>query len=435
MARLGTVGLMVALLSVPAAGLGQDRASLQATRPPVSTQALERAPAVAALRAPPFTLVNELPSAVTSLRLKADDSDADFGPNLLDSAVGTGERRALRGIRGSCAHRFELGFANGRRLQRSQNICEQPELLLALQSAARPPLSEMATVTRPDIAAAVRPPIVAGSGVVVREQITRPIEMPPPPATTTSTATGSADAAAPAVDTPASTSAAPAPQAGPDGRVYCAIVEERLPAEECAALSAVERGTAAYKTPERMKRGDSESIFLSISREAGSSAPEEALADAEGVQGQFKPVVGRYIEARLFAEPGLKVTPDPGIPELQDLGASPAALWRWTITAETTGVHELTLRTRVMTRRPDGSFVPRGAPWVGTRKINVYVEGAEAASDWLAAIIKPIQDATGATDSLAKLIVALTALVVAVGGLWIAIRRFGKGGAKPPESD
>lgn len=211
-----------------------------------------------------------------------------------------------------------------------------------------------------------------------------------------------------------------------DGLEWCAIIEERLPPAECAALAAVPRGAGAFKAPERMKRGDSETVILAISREAGSSAPSEAIASAEGREGTFRPAVGRFIEAKLLPEPGLKVEPDPATPELQDLYAGTEGLWRWTITAETTGEHQLTLRTRVMTRLADGSFAPRGQPFADSRRIAVYVEGADAIADRSKEADKALDALSGTTDNLTKLIGAITALVVAVGGLWLAFRRFGK---------
>jgi hypothetical protein len=230
-----------------------------------------------------------------------------------------------------------------------------------------------------------------------------------------------ADAAAAATEAAEASTAAAA-----DGLVWCAIVEERLPPAECDVLAAVPRGTGAFKAPERMRRGDSETVILAISREADSSAPSQAIATAEGREGTFRPAVGRYIEAKLLPEPGLKIEPDPATPELQDLYAGTDSLWRWTITAEATGEHQLTLRTRVMTKLPDGSFAPKGRPFVDSRQIAVYVEGADAIVDSSKEADKALDALTGTTDSLTGLIGAITALIVAVGGLWLAFRRFGK---------
>ena len=175
-----------------------------------------------------------------------------------------------------------------------------------------------------------------------------------------------------------------------------------------------------------MRRGESSTVILAISREANSDAPAKAIAGAEGREGRFAPAVGRYIEAKLLAEPGLKVEPDPATPELQDLFAGSEGLWRWTITAEQKGEHQLTLRTRVMTKRPDGSFAPKGQAFSDTRRIAVEVEGVDSLVDGSTEANRAFEALTDSSDGLAKLVGALTALVVAIGGLWLAIRRFGK---------
>jgi hypothetical protein len=411
---------------------GGTHAQDAARAPAAGVREMERAQLSAPSRAPDFSLVNECPVTITSLRLKPAEGDGAAGANLLDRPVPSGERRPLTGLRGSCKHVITIGFATKRSLQVVQDLCRQPELVVTGEWAARPPISA-AVISRPDPPMTVPMQRPSTSDPVG----SRPITLPPPQSTRPPAETGPTPAGTGGrtpVDGPinlpqpdkASTGSFQRPPASIDETVFCAIVEERLPPDECAALAAVSRGTGAYKTPERMERGESRSIVLAISREADSSAPAEAIADAAGREASFKPVVGRYIEATLLADPGLKVTPDAATPELQDLGASPAALWRWTITAEATGDHQLTLRTRVMKKQPDGSFIPRGAPFVGTRKINVYVEGGAALSDRMQAAGKTFEDATGTTNSFAKLVGALTALVIAVGGLWLAFRRFGK---------
>ncbi|MFQ3666156.1 MAG: hypothetical protein SNJ79_09045, partial [Sphingomonadaceae bacterium] len=218
----------------------------------------------------------------------------------------------------------------------------------------------------------------------------------------------------------------PAEKAGPDGRTWCAVVEERLPPEECAFLSSVARGTGAFRAPDRMRKDEVTSVTLAISRTAGSDAPSRALAGAPGTERRFAPAVGRFLKAELLASAGLAVTPDPKTPELQDLYASDEAFWRWTVMAKERGRHDLTIRTRVMTRLPDGSFAPRGEPFTDSRTVEVVVEGAaavraraEEASGLLEAVQAP-------TESLTRLLVAVAAAIAALGGVWLAIRNFGR---------
>jgi hypothetical protein len=372
-------------------------------------EAAVRAPLAAQLRATPFTVRNSLSVAAVSLRLAPADGSAEAGPNLLDTPIPPGGTRQLSGLRGQCAHRIEIRFANGRTLRRTQDLCEDPDLHLILHAAARPP------------AAVIDPP---------RQQLPPPLPAPAPvirpapPATTApiealpESGSAPADVTAPATGSAETGAAAALP--------WCPLVEERLPADECAALAAIPRGTGAFKTPERMRRGESSTVILAISREANSDAPAKAIAGAEGREGRFAPAVGRHIEAKLLAEPGLKVEPDPATPELQDLFAGSEGLWRWTITAEQKGEHQLTLRTRVMTKRPDGSFAPKGQAFSDTRRIAVEVEGVDSLVDGSTEANRAFEALTDSSDGLAKLVGALTALVVAIGGLWLAIRRFGK---------
>ncbi len=213
---------------------------------------------------------------------------------------------------------------------------------------------------------------------------------------------------------------------------YCDIVEERIPAEECAMLQSVARGTGAFKTPERMRKGEQASVTLVVSRTAGSDAPSRALAGVAGREGRFAPAVGRFIEASLIAGPGLAVTIDPATPALQDLYASDQALWRWTLTAEETGRHDLTIRTRVMTKRADGSFAPRGSPFTDSRTVEVYVAGAAAIEAGAREADRALRAVVEPTGTLTTLLKALGGLVAAAGALWLAVKTFGRGKADPP---
>ncbi|MGL6044290.1 MAG: hypothetical protein ACRC1J_10225 [Sandaracinobacteroides sp.] len=431
MARLIAASWILAALALAGAVRAQDapvsltRERALAVQPaaPAAAPALdplvaERASPRALLRAPPFILVNEMAVAVTSVQLKSAEDEGPFGPNLLDRPIPPGESRTLAGLRGECAHVVEIGFANGRRTGRRQDLCAQSELRLALQAAARPPSA------MPDGM------MQKGGGW---------IDSPLPPLPPSQTVAAATAPPSPSPSPSPAPTIAPVPPAATaaagDGRVFCAIVEERLPPEDCAALAAVPRGTGAFKTPERMRRGESASVILAISRDAGSSSPSEAIAGAEGREGSFRPAVGRFIEAQLLPEPGLKVEIDPATPGLQDLFAGTDGLWRWTITAEATGEHQLTLRTRVMAKRPDGSFAPRGQPFVSTRQISVTVAGVDAVVDGAGAADKALGALGGTTENLTSLLGALSALIVAAGGLWFALRRFGKGGAKPTEGE
>ncbi|MFN7174684.1 MAG: hypothetical protein ACK4MT_08275 [Thermaurantiacus tibetensis] len=151
-----------------------------------------------------------------------------------------------------------------------------------------------------------------------------------------------------------------------------------------------------------------------------------------GREGRFAPAVGRYIEASLLPGPGLAVAIDPATPALQDLYASDQALWRWTVTAEETGRHDLTNRTRVMTKRADGSFAPRGTPFTDSRTVEVYVAGTAAIEETAREADRAIKSVTEPTGALTTLLKALAGLVAAAGALWLALKTLGRGKADPP---
>lgn len=246
------------------------------------------------------------------------------------------------------------------------------------------------------------------------------------PATETATETAT-DAAGVAVGSPTPEPApAPAQPVDPDAPVHCPAVEEPLPPAECAALTQVQTGSGALKTPPQMTVGQPEVVTLALSRAAGSSAPSEALAGAPGVERPLAPAVGRWMEATIIAGPGLKATISPQTPELQDLFASEDAFWQWTVEATEPGARQLTLRTRVMVKGADGEFRPRGRGFTRQYPIDVRVSQREG-------VIRDIEQAgkdagriaeTG--DGWEKFFYALAALVVAIGAVWAAIRGFGK---------
>ncbi len=237
----------------------------------------------------------------------------------------------------------------------------------------------------------------------------------------------------PAVEQPATGEAmapAPAPSApapvGADGLIHCAIVEERRTPEDCALLQQVVRGSAALKAPAAMLRGEQKSVHLAISRTAGSTAPTEALQDAPGVQHSFTPAVGRFIEARLIGDSGLEVTADPATPAVQDLGAGDGALWIWRVKAVDEGERTLTIQTRVMSRQPDGSFLPRGAIYTDTKNVRVTVGTGDVILDGISLFDRWLKALASPTESLTNLLISLGTLLGAVATLVAGIRTFGK---------
>ncbi|MCG2839909.1 hypothetical protein L6Q21_02790 [Sandaracinobacter sp. RS1-74] len=233
---------------------------------------------------------------------------------------------------------------------------------------------------------------------------------------------GATDAASPAPDAPAP--APPPPVSG--APAYCPAVEEQLPPEECAALTQVQTGSGALKTPAQMLIGQPEVVTLALSREAGSSAPSDAVAGAPGVERPLAPAVGRWMEATLIPGPGLKASISPETPALQDLFASEDAYWQWTVEATEPGQRQLTLRTRVMVKGADGEFRPRGRGFTRQYPIDVAVSRREGVIRDLEKAGKDAGRVAETGGGWEKLFYALAALVIALGAVWAAIRGFGK---------
>jgi hypothetical protein len=423
--RAAFILLAVLLALRPGAGVAQD-APVVAAQPPQTEDARARSRAADIVAIRRFTLQNHGSVAMTEVRILASGVAGD-GANRLRAPLAAGESRELTAP--ACNIDLHVRYANDRVLIRRVDICADPLVRMGWRTVG--------TINRPAIAPSkmARPPVTSPPSPMpapppqVQPPVPSPITLPATLPATLPTATPrngqqqDPTPAAPSAPGPVQPAAA---QPGPGSRVWCPALEERMSAEDCATLSAVARGTGAFKTPERIERGKHETVILAVSRVAGSTDPSAAIAGAEGVERRFAPAVGRYMEASLLSGPGLEIVIDPRTAELQDLGAGDGALWRWTITAVDPGTHELTIRTRVMTRLPDGSFTPRGSPYIDTRKVTVFVstidviaDNAENAGTVLTALSKP-------TENLSTLVGAIAALLAAIGGLWFAVRNFGK---------
>ena len=157
-----------------------------------------------------------------------------------------------------------------------------------------------------------------------------------------------------------------------------------------------------------------------------SFGPVRALEGAPGVEHLFTPAVGRFIEAQLLGDSGLAVAADPATPAVQDLGAGDGGLWIWKVEALTEGQRTLTLRTRVMSRQQDGSFLPRGAPFTDTKTVMVTVSTGDRFTDNLGLFDRWLKALASPTESLTNLLTLLVTLIGAAGAVLAAVRAFGK---------
>lgn len=236
------------------------------------------------------------------------------------------------------------------------------------------------------------------------------VGLPMPVPSARPTADAGTDLATPAANPSKSAAASP---------VFCAAIEEPASPEDCARFEQLRGrladGAAAFNAPATVKRGDTVRIRLAADRDATSSAPADAVDALSGDTVRIQTKVGRYMRAELSGD-GFRIAAL--TPAAQDLFTSNAAVWEWDATAVTGGRHVLSLKTWVETRGPDGTMRPRWLK-VEDRPVTVAVtwpmrlsDGVEATVGWL-----------GRGTNLLK---ALAALIVAAGGLWLAIRQFGK---------
>lgn len=194
---------------------------------------------------------------------------------------------------------------------------------------------------------------------------------------------------------------------------------ELLPPPVCAGYAQLKPAKGAFNAPRTLALDEVVPIRLVITRRAGGA---DAAADVDPLPGdtvRFSTRAGRYMRATLTGTPGLKIAAR--TPERQDLLTRPSASWDWEVTAVGAGPQILTLRTYVeLAADQDGKLWEE----VEDHPITVEVPPGRQASNFVDNLIEWL--GTGR-----HLVLAMTALVTALGGLWFAIRTFGKTAAKP----
>lgn len=247
------------------------------------------------------------------------------------------------------------------------------------------------------------------------------------------------------------------PVGPPREGVYCEAVEQRVSPRDCEDLTRadaeVRTGEAAYNVPDPMRRGKPVEVYLVIDRRspreirvieagappnpgealgnsnaddpaAGNSAsagdqgsqddmaiqadeataptPSQVVEPLEGRTERFQLPAGRHMRAQLVG-PGFDIVSKTD--ESQEIPLGGQATWIWSLTARKGGTQSLTLVTFVEGVADGRRFVLARTPKVRTVTVEVSV------SDWL-------------RDLLAEIpgwIKAITAVVVAIGGLLTAI--------------
>lgn len=212
---------------------------------------------------------------------------------------------------------------------------------------------------------------------------------------------------------------APATAAADDPVEYCAALQEPAPASLCRLYAELpnklERGVAAFTPPASMRRGDTVQVEFAIAQGSDMAEATDLVVGHGAPVQQFRPKIGRYMAAELRGE-GFEI--DPAGPQEQDLFLSGAARWIWQVKAVRAPRHVLSLSAWVKAKAPDGQLKP---VWFRTvhRQVAVPVRTPDRISDFL-------DDSLAWIGRLEIWVKALAALVMALAGLWLGIRRFGK---------
>lgn len=207
--------------------------------------------------------------------------------------------------------------------------------------------------------------------------------------------------------------------------VYCDALEEMVPAIVCQRATAVNQGVAGVKAKPKMVLGEVQTVRLVVSRRGDQEAVEDELGGRDAVFREFRLATGRYMEARLTADSGLEITPSEWV--RKDLGAGDLEDWEWQVKAMAAGRHMVTLRTRVMKQEADGRFIPRPGRESEPQYVDVEITRGQEIEQRIGLFARWLQALSAPLESMNNLLTLLTSLVAAAGGLWLALRNFGKG--------
>jgi hypothetical protein len=201
----------------------------------------------------------------------------------------------------------------------------------------------------------------------------------------------------------------------PNEVVDCPRTGTRETRAVCAAAAYLEKAAAAFNAPTTMQRDQTLRIRLAIDRDNDSEAAKAAVDKLPGETVAFPTRAGRYMRATLTGQDfDVKALDDPR----KDLFLSPLASWEWDVTAKGEGPRVLTLRTFVEVPGPDGQLKPAWEK-IEDREVVITVTQAQKFADML-------DESESWLKRGQNWLVALAAFIAALGGVWFAIRNFGK---------
>jgi hypothetical protein len=208
--------------------------------------------------------------------------------------------------------------------------------------------------------------------------------------------------------------------------VFCEAVDHDTSAAECRRYTRdranLQAGLGVFEAPREMKLGESRDLVLSVGKKANAEEVHAAVGTERAKHVEITTQVGHYMTATLSGG-GFDITPSG--PQAKTLAADRSEVWQWRIKAKEEGAQKLMLTISVDAQAADGSR-SRYDLETKTFDIAVNVTDSERRARKAQEIKKNLDAGTTVLSGLEKLFIALTAVVVALGGVWIAIRTFGK---------
>jgi hypothetical protein len=198
------------------------------------------------------------------------------------------------------------------------------------------------------------------------------------------------------------------------------------PATDTGPDDLAEEGVGAFRDPGDMEVDKWYQVEFFVAPDKPETQAAEELADvSEGVAlTTAQPVfVAPIMRVTLLEDPNFEIRAKGDA--IRTTGRDMSASWQWDVKPLTGGDRTLFAKVEVLRRLPDGSYE---ATETKTRRVAFSVE----VGTWNGLLIA-LRNAATLGDLLATLfgswrgaLVALTALIVAASGLWLAIRNWGK---------
>jgi hypothetical protein len=208
--------------------------------------------------------------------------------------------------------------------------------------------------------------------------------------------------------------------------IYCEAVDHDTSAAECRRFTRerdnLQAGLGVFEAPRQMTLGESRDLVLSVGKKADAGEVHATIGQDRTKHVEIPTQVGHYMTATLTGG-GFDI--DPSGPQAKTLAADRSEVWQWRIKAKEEGPQRLVLTISVDATNADGS---RSRYDLETRPfdIAVNVTDSERRTRRAQELKKTIDDGTTVLGGVEKLLIALAAVIAAVGGVWIAIRTFGK---------